>query len=372
MVVIFIGLMAAVLFYIQHVLYKRWWHRLLEVDLVFQDEMVRQGERTILREVLENRKWLPLPALKVKFQCSKYLRFVDDTNSAVTDRYYRNDMFSVKPFRRITRSHEIICEKRGYYGIDGIDLVGGDLFWTEEMIDSRKCLTQLYVIPKAVPIQELAPALLKLNGEIVTRRQLLTDPFTYRGIREYSPFDEMRTINWKATARTQELKVNMQDSTVLSAAAVYLNLTENHVFRSEELREYAISLASYCMEYFLGMNVQADFYTNAKDIVTKHQVTLKGSMDPGHLTQANKTLARLDLTLPMETFGECFEARLKETQSDIFAVFISANTQEDFQQLLIAYGKKNSLIWLCPVEEKNEIKIFDELKPVIMKIPLTD
>ena len=36
----------------------------------------------------------------------------------------------------------------------------------------------------------------------------MEDPFEYRGIREYQPYDDMRSVNWKATAKTGDLKVN--------------------------------------------------------------------------------------------------------------------------------------------------------------------
>lgn len=343
---------------------------MLDAGLTFRDEIVIQGEKTILTEVIENRKWMPLPALKVRFRCSKYLRFVDDTNSAVTDKYYRNDLFALMPYRRITRQHEIICEKRGYYGIDEFVLIGNNLFLTEEMLYTKECNTRLYVFPRVVQVKDITPSMIRMNGENITKRQLITDPFTYRGIREYSPVDEMRMINWKVSARTQEIKVNMQESTALSTAAIYLNLEENYIYQSEALKEMAIGIASYCMEYFMNMNVRADFHTNARDVLSEERVSLKGSMDRGHLEQMNRALARLDLSLETEAFEESFAQRLMEGENEWYTVFISANANESFQKLIMKYGRENSFLWIYPMRKGSKIKIFDELKSNVLTAAL--
>ncbi len=150
MVIIFAGIFLLLLFTLQRGLYRRWWNRGVSVKLEFEEEMVREGEEVKLLEIVENRKRLPLPSLKVKFQCSRQLEFPQGETGSVTDKYYRNDLFSIRPYQRITRSHQIHCRKRGYYGIYHIDLVGADLFFSEEMVESISADTVLYVLPKAL------------------------------------------------------------------------------------------------------------------------------------------------------------------------------------------------------------------------------
>ena len=74
MILFFIALFAAGLFWFQKFLYRRFWAEGIRVEVSFQEEMVQAGEETALFEVVENRKWLPIPSLKVKFQCSRKLR----------------------------------------------------------------------------------------------------------------------------------------------------------------------------------------------------------------------------------------------------------------------------------------------------------
>ena len=70
----------------------------LFVSLAFSRKSTVRGESCELLETIENRKLLPLPVLKVKFQVSRQLAFEDaGTESSVTDQYYRNDVFRCVP-----------------------------------------------------------------------------------------------------------------------------------------------------------------------------------------------------------------------------------------------------------------------------------
>lgn len=83
----------------------------------FSRKSTVRGESCELLETIENRKLLPLPVLKVKFQVSRQLAFEDaGTESSVTDQYYRNDVFSVRPYTRHIRSLRFTCKKRGFTG----------------------------------------------------------------------------------------------------------------------------------------------------------------------------------------------------------------------------------------------------------------
>ena len=217
MLILWIGLGAAAFYFLQARIYGRFWNRGLSARLFFSARSVTEGERCFLSEQVENRKALPLPMLKVKFQVSRKLHFEDEGDSAVTDQYYRNDILSLGPHQRLTRRIPFRCTARGYYRIEGLDLVASDLFLSREMVSEAEAESVLYVYPGPVRGVSLDAAIRRLNGEILAKRHLLEDPFEYRGLREYAPFDEPRSINWKATARTGDLTVNLRGYTALRA-----------------------------------------------------------------------------------------------------------------------------------------------------------
>ena len=72
------------------------------------------------------------------------------TESSVTDQYYRNDVFSERPYTRHIRSLRFTCKKRGFYRINGLDVVAGDLFLTHELPKSSQ------LSPRTVLLREKA------------------------------------------------------------------------------------------------------------------------------------------------------------------------------------------------------------------------
>ena len=363
MVIIFAGLFLLLLFTLQRGLYKRWWNRGVSVKLEFEEEMVQEGEEVKLLEIVENRKRLPLSSFKVKFQCSRHLEFPEGGAGSVTDKYYRNDMFSIMPYQRITRTHQIHCRKRGYYGIYSIDLVGADLFFSEEMVDNISADAVLYVLPKALPARKIYPALKQVSGEAAARRYELEDPFTHRGIREYEPYDEVKAINWKATAKTGELKVNVKDHTAVSSVRIFMNLDDRGVLRQEELLEMSIRICAHLAGELLHQGIRISIFANAGDCISGQRLVMEEIADASGMDGVLKSLARLDVASPMENFEACFKETLFVRGESLFTVFISPDQHDDFQEMMMRYQVEagDAFVWICPVKKAEDEKVQDRL-----------
>lgn len=365
MVILFIAFIAGLLFLLQKFLYKKFWKEGVAVTLSFSEEMVEAGDGAALLEIMENRKWMPLAILKVKFQCSRNLIFADMDNSAVTDMFYRSDLFSIMPCQRITRIHRISCPKRGYYGIYGIDLVSADLFFSTELHDHRESDVRIYVLPKRFQTSAFNSAIKKISGEIAVRRYEVEDPFTYRGIREYEPYDEVKSINWKATARTGDLKVNIHEHTAVSTVRIFMDLQDTNILRREELLEMSISICAHTAGEFLNQGVQTAVYANARDCMTDRILMLEEVTDRESLHAVLKSLARLDLQKETMNFQEAFSDKLFG-DSALYTIFISPNRHEDFQGLLASYREREDFCWICPSKTMEDKDIRMDLKDRVM------
>lgn len=355
MLILWICAGAALFFFLQAHLYRRFWDKGLTARLSFSADSVVEGGECFLLEQVENRKLLPLPMLKVKFQVSRKLRFPDEGDSAVTDQYYRNDILSLGPNQRVIRRLPVICAARGYYRISGMDLVASDLFLSREMIMEAEGMSTLYVYPGPVQGAELDSAIQKLNGELLAKRHMLEDPFEYRGIREYAPFDELRTVNWKATARTGELMVNMHAYTALRAVRLFLNLEDNGIWRNEELVELCIRIGARIAGELLRQGIRVAVYCNARDILTGEPMKLLPSAGAGHMENINRAFARLNPEEPVHPFEETFSRELVQEGRDTAAVFLSVERGEGFQEVLRKYaGRGTQFCWMCPLTARME------------------
>ena len=79
LLVLAIGL---ILFLIQRRVYKKNWLKGLQVDIDFEEPVVREGDKNALVEVIKNDKALLLPVLQLKFSITRTFIFPKEKNSS--------------------------------------------------------------------------------------------------------------------------------------------------------------------------------------------------------------------------------------------------------------------------------------------------
>ncbi len=353
-----VGLIAFLLFLLQQQIYKKIWNRSLKVQVRFASTEMFQGETGEMLEVVENRKRLPLPVLKVKFQTDRNLVFKDKEGSKVTDLFYWNDLFQVGGGEKITRTLTFTARKRGYYKVLGIDLVSSDLFLTTEMVESRKEECYLYVYPRPFDSAQFQQSLQMLNGEILTRRHLLEDPFEYRGIREYQPYDDMRSVNWKATAKTGELKVNQKNYTSLQTIRIFFSIEDTGILKKEEAVEMSLRLVAGIAQFFLAQGIRIALYGNGADKINGEPVVVEAGAGSGQMDRIYKSLARVDTTKPVVSFKDTFGEKLLTEDKSTRTMIVAPNAYQDFLDLLQEYdGMGGDYVWFYPVWEREMPKL---------------
>lgn len=345
-----IGLIAYLLFMAQKYLYKKLWLKHLKISIHFGADHIFEGEQGELREIIENKKRLPLAMLKVKFKADRHLLFGNEKGSRTTDQYYRNDVFRIGGGERVTRTLKFSGGRRGYYTIDEISLVASDLFFISQMVAEQSVKAELYVYPKPYDNRQLRQSLIRLNGEMLTKRHLLEDPFEYRGIREYQPYDDMRSINWKATARTGDLKVNQKNYTSLKSVRVFFNIQDDNILRKEESVEMSLRIVAALCLFFLRQGMQVSCYGNGVDILTHKPLCVDAKASERQMDFIYRGLARIDTARPAADFAQTFEERLFQESQGAFTCFVAPNQYEDFVELLARYAETDSPFrWFYPV-----------------------
>ncbi len=367
-----IGLLFFLLFLLQKEVYRRLWNKNLTVDIRFAREHIFEGEESALKEIIQNRKRLPLPMVKVKFKTDRHLIFGDSVEGArTTDQFYRNDMFRVGGGEKITRTLKFTGGRRGFYEIDGASLVASDIFLTSQMVDDMPLHTEIYVYPRPYDSQKLRQSLTQINGEVLSKRHLLEDPFEYRGIREYQPFDDMRSINWKATARTGELKVNEKNYTSLKFVRIFFNVEDNNIIKKEDCVEASLRLVSSLSAFFLQQGIQTACYGNGVDTKTHEPLVIEARAGDGQYDAICRGLARLDLEQPTVNFVEYFEERLFSEAKGTITFFVSPNQYDDFVDFLERYADAgNDFYWFYPILRGGQPKLPEKLQKHVNIIPV--
>ncbi|NLW11612.1 MAG: DUF58 domain-containing protein [Clostridiaceae bacterium] len=350
MVFVILLITFALLIWLQRLLYSRYWSSKLTAELSFSARVGQEGEQLFLNEQISSSKPLPLPWLTVKFQVSRYLLFPDNANATVSDDYYREDLFSLGMYQRITRKLPVQLKRRGYFTIKSIDLISNDLLLTQKMVKHVSSSSILTVCPRLIPREDLLIPYQHLVGEIIARNSLNPDPFEFRSIREYQSYDTMRSINWMATARTGNLKVNVHEVTAARDVLILLNVEPDGAFYEERLIEEAIRIAGSLTQYLIEDGVSCSFLTNARDIVSREICSISQGRSQQHVQTVLEQLGRLDLDQKPAVFSGLLAQRLEtKHDADPVMVMISLNCSTTLTNIWEDYLADGGLgSWIVP------------------------
>ncbi|MFI3115250.1 MAG: DUF58 domain-containing protein [Clostridia bacterium] len=262
-------------YYLINYLYSRYWDYKLSAEVILPKEQVFEGSKTSITQVVTNNKFLPLPTLETRFVLDKGLQYIGDTkNTAITDKLYRRDVFSLGIKQKVSRTFDIICTKRGYYTLSSVDLIAYDVFLNNKIIAKNTFHKYFYVFPRRVESSKIALPFRQIQGDLAVRKLLIDDPFCFAGIRDYTPTDTLNSINWKASAKSGDLVVNTYDSTSKQKVLVFLDTYDNDTTKKEWLNEEAIRVASSLIERLLHIDCDVTFVSNAIDVVTNKNIEL--------------------------------------------------------------------------------------------------
>ena len=247
--------------------YSRIWARFLTVRVLFSQSHLYAGQTGELTEEIENRKKQPVPVVEIGFRIPKGIRIEGAKNVQESDYIYKQDLFAIRGMERIVRRYQLTARRRGYYEATHLSCHAPSLFFRADYIMDRNVqedVPGMYVYAPWVECGELMRAVEVILGQRESARRVLEDPFAFAAIRDYTPDDPMKTINWKASARTGSLMVNTFTSTVSSGVRVFLDVrTDPEQMYGEDLREDAVALAASLIRNLARKNLDVSLAANA-------------------------------------------------------------------------------------------------------------
>ncbi len=353
---------AAIIYWLQMVFCKLIWNRKLQADAVFSEKQAREGDTIDLTITVENQKMLPVLTVKTNIEVGLGLEFQDQSNLAISDKNYRSEIFSMRGYERVQRDIPLFCAKRGYYQIDGMDFVGNDLFYTRRFLSYQKINTSICVYPGKADARQLMVATKKMTGETVVRSSDCDDPFTFRGIRQYQSFDSIRDINWKASAKTGDLRVNIHDFTADQEIAIILDTEWDSLLRPDVLLEESIRIAASMADEFIGKGIMTSMYTNGEDCLTGDVFSIGGGANIQHSQAVFYGLARIQLKKKKEksTITELLTEQTEQMDAQpnrkVSWVFISTETNEKVEAQWRELSERAvKAYWIIPAHSPGEI-----------------
>ena len=314
--------------------YKRQWSKAVLVKLWFESAYVYAGQETKLYEVIENRKNIPVPVLEVRFRTKKELDFANADNINVSDYIYKRDIFAILGRQKITREIPVKCTKRGRYTVNDAEITTRTLLYGKYYNKGIETPAEIYVYPKMTDVSELITVCEQMLGTLQCAKRLYEDPFAFRTIRSYTPDDPMKTINWKASAKTGSLMVNTYDSVQSPKAMIFLDVEDTGILKREGLVEESIAMAATLVRKLLGQNIEVGFCYNGDGQImmptnSKSDLTgLERMLSEYNPETENKDFEQLIRELFAVTFSK------KPLSQDTLLIFISKNLDQQLMECI--------------------------------------
>ena len=317
----------------------------VSIERSFDTLHANYGQNIHMIEKISNRKLLPVPWLKVESRIDGGLQFGFQEDLNILQGEFHISVFSMLPYTRITRTHNVTCRKRGYFHLKSAALTARSITGGVSAMHDQTTDARLYVFPQLLTLPEMNLPSHSWQGDRVVRRWILEDPFIRSGLREYTPSDPMKNINWKASARFGSLQVNQYDPTARHRLMILLNVdtkaTQWSVTSEPERVEYGISLIATVLEYAFKNMIEAGFGTNGflKDM-QKEPVRIEPTTGKQHQITILENLARLTI-LRCLSFNTMLDRELERNPNNTDYLLVTAVTDPDMEdriRLLKAKG----------------------------------
>lgn len=197
-----------------------------------------KNQSTAIELEIINMAWLPL-----------FNGILTDSTGSLDPTSLCRIRLDMRKRTRRTISYTLRPNERGQWSLGPAKLVIRDILGWEEYTFEQSERTTVIVYPELFPLNYQAYDGYPL-GTIKTKHILHEDPSRYRALREYQQGDELRRINWKASAHAGMLITNVYESSIDVPLLILLNLSapafplKNQYVYAERCIEYAASLVS--------------------------------------------------------------------------------------------------------------------------------
>jgi uncharacterized protein (DUF58 family) len=253
------------------------------------------GDEVSLAVRVANHKPLPLSWLLAEDKLPERLPL--DGSGIVEDSHARLRVLkllpAMLPFGRVLRRATIRCTARGTFEFGPVHLASGDLLGQASRDEMLPNVERLLVYPKLFELDIMAPESRRMVGPHSVDRVILADPSRTIGVRGYRPGDPLRHVEWRATARRQDLLVRQFEPTTDPAAAIFLNsdppTAEWDYYDPPEL-EFCISLAASLARWLLDRRHPVGLFGNGEPS-GEHAVRVPVSSQPDQLQRILEVLA---------------------------------------------------------------------------------
>ena len=305
--------------------------------------VVPWGAEIELTTEVTNQKWLPVVWLSVVDAWPPAVEALNLTTRlapALGGRVFDQTLF-VRWYQRVRRHYRGRCSQRGVHTFGPVSMEASDPLGLGGVTSRDETVQRVTVLPKVLHV---AAADL-LHGRplvgVPTERSLARDPASPAGVRAYSPGDPLRTVNWRATARTGDLHTNVWEPTTLAEVRILLNAgTRERIYQGvdpEVVELLCVTVAS-CAAALVEAGFSVGLHSNAR--LYRDWRRLEIEPGAGNLPEILEALARV-LVYPPPPFGNVLLRELDDDRVACDYLVVTPALYDDVPALLARLGERH-------------------------------
>ena len=337
------------------------WNRLSLEEVYYRRSIAQtrvfMGEETTLTVSLTNRKPIPLGRVEVEDEYPEEIEIegAEVANSSNPKGMIMRHRTSLAWYERIRWDYTLKCRTRGFYRFGPTRLESGDLLGFFDSERSQTNNDYLLVYPRVVPLPELGLPAVRPLGETRGGIAIFQDQSRPWGIRDYEVGDPLKIVDWKATARSQQLQVRtFEPSSSFTVILIVVVETSERSWEGyspvnlERVITTSASVASYAAEqkYSLGL------FSNGTPILADRPMKLEPASSPEQLTIILEALATVR-PLPIGSMAPQIAQNLRQFPIGSTLVIIAAIVTEEMLEAvsnLLRQGYRVVVMFVGSVE----------------------
>lgn len=331
----------------------------------FEPPRIFPGEETEYIVEITNRKGLPLPWAEIEEHVPVALLPSKD-GIARSEGWHHRRAVSLGWHERLVLRQRFRCNQRGEYVIGPTEIQTGDPLGIFPVYVSVPDTRSLIVYPRIARLDWRTLQSRFPYGPIKARPPVLEDPAWFAGVRDYRPGDPRHWVDWKATARRQQLQTRVFTPTTLTNLVVALNVqTMEYAWQgyNAEKLEAAIGVAAALVRDLTAAQCAVGLAANAGGGgLEQFQAYLPPSRRPSQVTEALAVLAKLS-PLPTVGFGTFLRRIATNFPYGASLICVAATLDQDTADQLCAltdHGHAAALVYLgseLPVTLSRDIPV---------------
>ncbi len=212
----------------------------IDINLESREHFASLHRPFTLELTLKNRSLLPIPPFTLEARASGLIFL----NSNI-------QLVSLNGLGTKTLSFSLVGDRRGVYDWGPFTLRGNDPLQLFQWKKQLKMDQQVVLYPQSFSLN-LAISRGLTGGSIPVHNRIFENMTSFQALRKYQSGDELKRINWKASARMGELYSNIYDCSLYFPVQLILNLSEAEyplAHRYELLEKAVETTASLALHY---------------------------------------------------------------------------------------------------------------------------